>query len=254
MLADAGELLDPQRRKGAGGKAVCKGFISHAWSEGGHKFAIRLAKALRANGLDVWLDEQQILPAQHVKQRMRTGVIHECDAFLFVLSPGSLESEACAIELKEALKRRDESGLQIIPILFKDCEIPSELKELRYVDFRDQARFDEYLEQLLPGIRAASRVRALVAVLIDGDPDSRAEAAQHLAKLRNRFVVPILARRLHVDSDPDPTVRFWLAYALGQIGGEEACAALRAAHEKETNPHTRLGIEDALKEQCPPDP
>jgi hypothetical protein len=185
---------------------------------------------------------------------MQTGVRDECDAFLFILSPGSLRSEACAIELNEAFECRNSKGLQIIPILFKKCRIPPDLKVLHYVDFRDLARFDEKVGELLSGIWAASRVRALVAVLIDGDPDSRAEAAQHLARLRNPFVVPILARRLHVDSDLDPTVRFWLAYALGQIGGEEACAALRATREKETNPYTRLGIEDALKEQCSPDP
>lgn len=231
---------------------MCKCFISHAWSGGGHAFALRLAKALRVNGVDVWLDEEQILPAQLVRHRMQTGVRDECDAFLFILSPGSLRSEACAIELNEAFECRNSNGLQIIPILFKKCTIPPDLKVLHYVDFRDLARFHEKVGELLSGIWAASRVRALVAVLIDGDPESRADAAQYLARLRNPFTVPILARCL--DSDPDPTVRYWLAYALGQIGGKEACTALRAAWEKETNPHARLGIEDALKEQCPPVP
>jgi len=231
---------------------MCRCFISHSWSGGGHAFAICLADALQANGVDVWLDRDQILTGQHVRHRMQTGVRDECDAFLFILSPGSLRSEACAIELHEAFKCRNSKGLQIIPIFFKKCRIPPDLKAPRYVDFRDQSRFDERVGELVSGIWAAEKVRTLVALLIHGDSDSREEAAQHLARLRNPFVVPILARRLYVDRDTHPTVRSWLAYALGQIGTEEACAALRAAWEKETDLYARLGIEDALNERCAP--
>src|SRR4030042_2269507 len=166
-------------------------FISHSWSGGGHAFAICLAEALQANGVDVWLDEDQILTGQHVRHRMQTGVRDECDAFLFVLSPGSLRSEACAIELNEAFKCRNSKGLQIIPVFFKKCKIPPDLKALHYVDFRDRSRFDERLGEVLSGIWAASQVRRLVALSIHGDPDSRAEAAQCLGRLRNPFVGPI---------------------------------------------------------------
>lgn len=225
---------------------MTKCFISHAWREGGHDFAIRLADALRANGVDVWLDEEQIHGGQLVEQRMRTGVIHECDVFLFVLSPASLKSQPCTTEREEALKRRAETGLQIIPILLKDCDIPQNLQGLLYVDFRDEGHFDESVGDLLSSIEAAGRIRSLVAQLIYGDADSRAEAAQHLGNLRNPFTVPILARCLSEDSDP--TVRYWLAFTLGQIGGEEAIAALKEARKRETHPFVLLGIEDGLRE------
>jgi len=225
---------------------MTKCFISHTWHEGEHDFAIRLADALRANGVDVWLDEEQIHGGQLVEQRMRTGVIHECDVFLFVLSPASLKSQPCTIEREEALKYRVETGLQIIPILLKNCQIPQNLQDLLYVDFRNEGRFDESVGQLLPSIEAASRIRSLVVQLIDGDADSRAEAAQHLGNLRNPFTLPILARRLSKDSDP--TVRYWLAFALGQIGGEEAIMALKEAKKREPHPFVLLGIEDGLRE------
>jgi len=231
---------------------MCRCFISHAWAGGGHAFAIRLAEALEANGIDVWLDRDQILAGQHVRYRMQTGVRDECDAFLFILSPGSLRSEACAIELDEAYKCRNSKGLQIIPVLFKKCRVPPDLKVPRYVDLRDRSRFDEQVGELLSAIWAARQVRTLVTLLIHSDPDSREEAAQRLARLRNPFVVPILARRLYVDRDTHPTVRHWLAHALGQIDTEEACVALRTALENEDDLYARLGIEDALKERCPP--
>ena len=225
---------------------MAKCFISHTWREGEHDFAIRLADALRANGVDVWLDQEQIHGGQLVEQRMRVGVIHECDVFLFALSPASLNSWGCAIEFEEALKCRAETGLQIIPILLKDCEIPQNLQGLLYVDFRDEDRFDKSVKHLLPSIEAASRIRSLVAQLIDGDADSRAEAAQYLGNLRNPFIVPILVRRLSEDSDP--TARYWLAFALGQIGTKEAVMALGEAKKRETHQFALLGIEDGLRE------
>lgn len=230
---------------------MTKCFISHTWREGEHDFAIRLAEALRANGVDVWLDQEQIHGGQLVEQRMHVGVIHECDVFLFVLSPASLNSWGCAIELEEALKCRAETGLQIVPILLKKCEIPENFQSLLYVDFRDEGLFDESVRHLLPSIEAASRIRSLVAQLINGDADSRAEAAQHLGNLRNPFTVPILASRLSADSDP--TVRYWLAFALGQIGGEEAITALKEAKKRETHPFVLLGTIDGLREASPTD-
>lgn len=231
---------------------MTKCFISHAWSDGGHDFALALKDALYTNGVDAWLDEHELHGGEPLEQEVRIAILYECDVFLFVLSPAALKSRWCAVELKEALKCRDESGLQIIPIFFKKCKIPAELKDLVYEPFRDRARFHESVERLLPAIEAASRIRTQIAKLSDGDHHARSKATQHLARLRNPFVVPILARCL--DSDPNPTVRQWLAYALGQIGGEEACAALRVACGKETNLFARLGIEDALKEACGPVP
>jgi len=225
---------------------MTKGFISHAWRDGGHDFAKRLASALSANGVDVWLDEDQIHGGQVLEQRIRIGVIHECDVFLFILSPASLESEACTIERQEALRCRRETGLQIIPILFRKCEMPRGLQDLLYVDFRNESRFDESLIHLLRSIEEAGLIRSLVVQLIGGDPASRVEAAQHLSILRNPFTVPALSRRLFEDSDP--TVRQWSAIALGRIGGEEAVAALKEARKRETHPLALSGIEDGLRE------
>jgi hypothetical protein len=93
-------------------------------------------------------------------------------------------------------------------------------------------------------------VGAIVGELHDEDEEKRTVGAQKLALLKNRFTVPILARRLMTAPEllePDPTVRYWLAYALGQIGGEEACTVLRKAKAQETNIWALRGIEWGLR-------
>lgn len=221
---------------------MTKCFISHSWRDGGHHFARRLAEALRARAMDVWLDEMDLLSAHQMKQR----IVDDFDLFLFVLSPASVTSKSCAVELDEALRARDESGLQILPLLFRECEIPAKLRSLLYADFRDQAHFDESFDGLVAGIEAASAIRELVAMLNDGDARSRLEAAQHLGELRNPFTVPILTRRLSNESDP--AVRYWAAFALGQIGTAEAVRIMTEAKKEETHALALLGIRDGLRE------
>jgi hypothetical protein len=221
-------------------------FISHAWADGEHDFALSLADALQAHGIErAWIDEREIPGGGHIGDRIAAG-IRSCDVFLFVMSPNALASRWCRIELQEALVQRSENGIQIIPLLLKDCSIPSELESLLYIDLRNVMKFQKALDKLLVSIREAYLIRVTVQQVLGSDSDTRSEAAQRLFTLKNRFTVPILSRRLDPHVEYDPVVRRWLAEALGQIGGEEACAALRKAQAKETHPFVRLGIVKSL--------
>jgi HEAT repeat protein len=224
-----------------------KCFISHSWRNGEHDFAVKLANALESRGIKkAWVDEREIPGGGYISDQIKEG-IQTIDLFLFVMSPTAVASKWCNLELSEALKQRSENGIQIVPLLLKDCAVPEELDGLLYVDFRDAAKFEEALEKLLASVREAYSIRAAVVEVFDSDHEIRFEAAQKLSILKNRFTVPILARRLDPKIEPDPTVRYWLAYALGQIGGEEACAALRIANDRETDLFAREGIAEALQ-------
>ncbi len=94
------------------------------------------------------------------------------------------------------------------------------------------------------GVHESSRIRMFIAQLFDPDDDTRLAAAQALGYLCYPCT-RTLARRLRVDSNP--IVRYWLAYALGQIRTAEACAALAEAQLTELNPFAQLGITDALQ-------
>jgi len=71
--------------------------------------------------------------------------------------------------------------------------------------------------------------------------------------VRRRFIqalglataaVPILEKRWR--SEDDPTVRYWLAVALGWIGGRRAVQVLRRLEPIEPEPFVQSGIDEAL--------
>ncbi len=79
-----------------------------------------------------------------------------------------------------------------------------------------------------------------------GSPIKRAKrrgylrnVAVALGNLGGAAAVPALAKALH---DPEPLVRAHAAWALGRLGTPEACRALEAALESETDPEVRAEI------------
>lgn len=69
-------------------------------------------------------------------------------------------------------------------------------------------------------------------------------AAVALGNIGDSRAVPALVRAL---TDTSPLVRGHAAWALGEIGGDTATAALRAALPREPDPDTRVEIESAMK-------
>jgi hypothetical protein len=96
------------------------------------------ASALTADvselGYEVWLDKELTGGQAWWNQILRR--IRDCDAFLFGLSPESLESPACDREWRYAT----ELGKSILPVLvagdISDDLLPPRLAEIQYVDYR----------------------------------------------------------------------------------------------------------------------
>lgn len=92
--------------------------------------ALKLAKELRAAGVNLWLDQLDILGGQRwdraVEEALRT-----CGGMIAMLSPEALASENVMDEVSYAL----EEGKLIVPVLFRTCEIPFRLRRLQHVDF-----------------------------------------------------------------------------------------------------------------------
>src|SRR4051812_37125590 len=66
-----------------------------------------------------------------------------CEAVVAILSPFSVGSANVLDELSFAL----EKGKRIVPVLYRDCEIPLRLHRIQYVDFRTD--YHEGLQRLL---------------------------------------------------------------------------------------------------------
>lgn len=80
--------------------------------------------------------------------------------------------------------------------------------------------------------------------LAEGGSNKRSETARQLGYLKDPGAVPILERRW--DLEPDPTVRYWLARALGWIGGSQSVQALHRLRQVEKNEFAQSGIGEAL--------
>jgi hypothetical protein len=83
------------------------------------------------------------------------------------------------------------------------------------------------------------------ARLTDPNDDVRLDAAQALCALKDQSTLPTVARCFRIETNP--LVKYWLAYALGNIGGEEARTELKSASAQESNDFVRQGIEEALQ-------
>lgn len=77
-----------------------------------------------------------------------------------------------------------------------------------------------------------------------GGANERSETARQLGYLKDAAAVPILEKRWHMEYDP--TVRYWLAMALGWIGENKALKALLRLNQVEEDQFAQSGINEAL--------
>ncbi len=108
--------------------AVARYFFSYAREDG--DFVLRLAKDLRAAGVDLWLDQLDILGGQRWDEAVEAA-LQACPGMITVLSPAAIASQNCLDEISYAL----EEEKQVIPVLHQPCAIPFRLRRVQYVDF-----------------------------------------------------------------------------------------------------------------------
>jgi HEAT repeats/CHAT domain len=86
---------------------------------------------------------------------------------------------------------------------------------------------------------------SLLSRLNDGGPNDRSETARQLGHLGDPAAISIL--ELRWPREGDPTVRYWLAVALGWIGGARAIEALERLQRNELNSFSQAGIDEGLR-------
>jgi formylglycine-generating enzyme required for sulfatase activity len=125
-------------------------FISYSSKD--RDFAERLATDLRASGAGVWFDQWEIKVGDSIAQKINDG-IHDNDYLAVVLSPDSVASAWVRKELNVAMmKELNRRSVVVLPILYRDCKIPSLIADKRYADFRKsyEAGFSEVVRVLAP--------------------------------------------------------------------------------------------------------
>lgn len=115
-------------------------FISYSRKD--KEFVERIFAALQKTGIDPWMDSDDIPVASRWKQEILVGIQY-CHNFLYVISPDSVISEYCDMELDHALALNK----RIIPIAKQLCpNIRESISELNWIFFDN---FDEGISNLL---------------------------------------------------------------------------------------------------------
>src|SRR5512142_2312032 len=105
-------------------------------------FAQKIVDALAANNLDTWIDWKSIPKGEDWEQEIYRG-IEEADAFLFLISPDSVESKMCNKEIAHAVK----NGKRILPIVLRDADpkiVDPEISKRNWIFCRE--RQDDFVK------------------------------------------------------------------------------------------------------------
>lgn len=109
-------------------------FLSHTSID--KPFVEKLAKDLKRIGVEVWYDKWEIGIGESITWKIESG-IRGNEYLGIVLSPEALQSEWVRGELSAAwVKQMQSKKVFILPILYRECEIPLLLADKKYADFR----------------------------------------------------------------------------------------------------------------------
>jgi hypothetical protein len=124
-------------------------FLCHS---SGDKPAVRqLYKQLRAEGVEPWLDEEDILAGDDWDSAIR-GAVRRSDAVIVCLSRGSVTKAGYVQkDIKHILNVADEQPegtIFVIPLKLEECEIPERLSRWQWVNFFEEHGFDRLMRSL----------------------------------------------------------------------------------------------------------
>jgi WD40 repeat protein len=119
-------------------------FVSYSRSD--RDFAGRLTQAFSQERYEVWIDWEDIPLTAEWLAEIYSG-IEAADIFVFVVSPESIASAACGLEIAHAVTHNK----RIVPILRRDVEaraVPEAIRRLNWAFFRDSDDFAESFRSL----------------------------------------------------------------------------------------------------------
>src|SRR5215831_15565065 len=92
-------------------------FFSYARKD--TEFVLKLATELRSAGINLWLDQLDILGGQRWDRAIQEA-LETCTGMIAVLSPESVDSTNVMDEMSYAL----EEGKLVVPVVHQPCNIP----------------------------------------------------------------------------------------------------------------------------------
>ncbi|MBK9925748.1 MAG: TIR domain-containing protein [Anaerolineales bacterium] len=123
---------------------MAKIFVSYSRKDS--KYARNLINSIKELKHDPWVDWEDIPPATNWMDQIESG-IEKSDAFIFCISPDSVASEVCNVELSHAAKYNK----RIIPIVLR--EVPAKdtnniIRQLNWIFLREEDDLQSALGRL----------------------------------------------------------------------------------------------------------
>ena len=101
-----------------------------SYSRDDSDFVKKLADDLRANGVDIWLDQDDIPVGKNWDEEIQKALVGAQNQ-LIVLTPSAVSSPNVMNEIMVAVTKKK----NIIPIKLKECETPLQIARLQWIDF-----------------------------------------------------------------------------------------------------------------------
>jgi WD40 repeat protein len=120
-------------------------FISYSRKD--KEFVRRLDEALRGRGREAWVDWQDIRPTEDFMQAIY-GAIEGADTFISVLTPDSVVSYNCGLEIAHAAA----NNKRMVPVVARDVKadtVPEALRKLNWIFYRDDDDFEKATDELI---------------------------------------------------------------------------------------------------------
>jgi hypothetical protein len=136
-----------------------------------------------SHGVTVWVDQWNI-PSGANWSRAIEKAITDCASLLIVLSPASAESDEVQSEWLSALDNKK----VVVPILYRQCDIPFRLKPIQYIDFTQRSPDDtDTISEVLAALGKAEYTPSRDADFVD----FKYESKKGTTAIRNAWTYPI---------------------------------------------------------------
>lgn len=137
-----------------------KVYISHARVLEDEAIVHRIAQGLRACGLDVWLDDIEVLPGQNWAE-LTSRALGDSQAMVVVITPHALHSSIVQQDISFALGQQ-QYAWKVIPVVPPPADkatvgnIPGILQTFHVVVMPSDTQVDEGIQQIATVLRKAS--------------------------------------------------------------------------------------------------
>lgn len=163
-------------------------FLSHNHAD--KPFARRLARDFENQGIPYWLDDAEIKVGESLIAKIREG-IDQVDYVAVILSPDSVASPWVQREVDVAMNQEIMGRrVKVLPLMYRNCELPGFLLGKRYADFTDESRYANSLEHLVQSVGVVFNRNALTS------PTAATHLGQAIDKAWN-MALPMLSRPFH---------------------------------------------------------